>query len=1369
MARDNEVTTNGTDAYIDRPKPSRTPPKEVTGNADISNKPSDDSSYLTDETNNITLAEAEAQVASLLNKTSKTPKEMVSKLASEGNFNFNQLRGIFNRSKSRSVTTIPAWFTRNVSMTSMLKIHNFQRTTQMKYMSKSLSLAYKRTSLLRGIYDKLSDVGDILIRKTDAVKVNTGVSAEVNYEKREEENDPLAFAKDMAKDAVKGYLKDTGKGIVNRVLGGKTIGQSLNKVRENTTGVIHESISDWRGEDSRLTKAAGAIHRALGKIPGRGLVKEGSWIDNNIKAGASLYNNYAPDFIKDKFGFKAVRDDKTEDKRTSEQKRDDFSKTWREEQISLLKEIRDDVARSSKTLLPGERTVTSDDIATTRRRRRKSPSRRRRSTQVDTTTRPPQTRSKSQNRRRQKESTPETPEHPTVEPTTREETKSRRERTKERVNQATESTKAQREKIRESVIDHYTPETKEEVQGVKSRLRDRLGSNLKRQKRRAAITARRLLRKGRGITPAAHAAATATALTAGNTLAALKSKVSSSTQHYKDKLAESLHRNEDAHKAFAEHEKELSQPHERKRTFLDDLEDKAKGFLGDMAEDAAEHLLEKPFKRVGKRLLRRGSIYRRLAGRKLARKFRSGSFSPREAFSSSLEKTKGILPKARELAGSSRTRLSGLAKAGKEMGLKGMWSKAKGLKPSISTIKDLIPSFGKKGASATRVARAAKAAGVAEGVGEVAKMGRLARLGLGVGKMAMGGIGGLIGDAVLDKLDNQVDAHFKQGSVANRLGHTATAAGHGAITGAAIGSFIPFVGTTIGAAVGAGAGALLANTDLISKGFHAAGEAIFGTKAHVDNQGKFVPGKDGAMGTISKGFQDFGMMFAKAGAASTGMDISTIKNHVGGPYQPNNYNAAVTPDGNYKSRVGDNATFRVATSPNRYKITNDGAYKATLNALPKPLLARLNETHNQGLVYAVYSTAKQFGAKQAARLITDVWTIRPSQTDDELIDGIFEVRSSSLNKGDRGRFANRVQATFITSKEHDLAKGIASGRQTIDYDALAASTADARGNSLEAANDNAQYQTQSTLGANSNLPRGLRNNNPGNIRWAKMFKQYGATPESSGDNPGFAVFPSMEEGVAQMRNQIGRYQTESKWGKIDTVRDIIAKWAPPDENNTKQYIDFVAKQLGVNPTDHLGLLTGKQVSTVMKAISVMENGNQAKTIFPVIDKVLAPETLDDKAAVGQGSDLPTPNALSKPSSANIARATVPSSRESASIVRNTPTSSSDAATLSATRGSVVRTSTTPANSNTTLPANSDPKLISHTESISNNTDRSVALLQRISDSLEAQHALAKQTAESGASKAPPVVVNNMNNTTIPSSTRDSLSFSNNREKHAHIG
>ena len=89
-------------------------------------------------------------------------------------------------------------------------------------------------------------------------------------------------------------------------------------------------------------------------------------------------------------------------------------------------------------------------------------------------------------------------------------------------------------------------------------------------------------------------------------------------------------------------------------------------------------------------------------------------------------------------------------------------------------------------------------------------------------------------------------------------------------------------------------------------------------------------------------------------------------------------------------------------------------------------------------------------------------------------------------------------------------------------------------------------------------PRGIRNNNPGNIRrgtadWLGMV---------SGDDQEFVTFSHPVYGIRAMARVLKNYQ---RIHGLKTVREIINRWAPPVENDTGAYVEHVAKSLGVDP------------------------------------------------------------------------------------------------------------------------------------------------------------------------------------------------------------
>lgn len=119
-------------------------------------------------------------------------------------------------------------------------------------------------------------------------------------------------------------------------------------------------------------------------------------------------------------------------------------------------------------------------------------------------------------------------------------------------------------------------------------------------------------------------------------------------------------------------------------------------------------------------------------------------------------------------------------------------------------------------------------------------------------------------------------------------------------------------------------------------------------------------------------------------------------------------------------------------------------------------------------------------------------------------------------------------------------------------------------------------------GGGKSLPRGIRNNNPGNLNFAG---QAGATKEG-GPNGRFAVFGSMQEGVAALVRQIGLYVKRGR----NTIRKILEVYAPPGENNTNAYIAAVSKALGIGPDDALDTENAQQVMGLVRAITNHENG-----------------------------------------------------------------------------------------------------------------------------------------------------------------------------------
>lgn len=113
------------------------------------------------------------------------------------------------------------------------------------------------------------------------------------------------------------------------------------------------------------------------------------------------------------------------------------------------------------------------------------------------------------------------------------------------------------------------------------------------------------------------------------------------------------------------------------------------------------------------------------------------------------------------------------------------------------------------------------------------------------------------------------------------------------------------------------------------------------------------------------------------------------------------------------------------------------------------------------------------------------------------------------------------------------------------------------------------------------VPRGIRNNNPGNlertgIAWKGMSPQQG--------DPRFIVFSEPKWGVRALARVLKTYEGRG----LDTVRAIVNRWAPPTENNTSAYVAAVARALGVSPDARIDVTA--RLPELAGAIIRHENG-----------------------------------------------------------------------------------------------------------------------------------------------------------------------------------
>lgn len=96
------------------------------------------------------------------------------------------------------------------------------------------------------------------------------------------------------------------------------------------------------------------------------------------------------------------------------------------------------------------------------------------------------------------------------------------------------------------------------------------------------------------------------------------------------------------------------------------------------------------------------------------------------------------------------------------------------------------------------------------------------------------------------------------------------------------------------------------------------------------------------------------------------------------------------------------------------------------------------------------------------------------------------------------------------------------------------------------------------MASSTKLPRGIRNNNPLNIRIGNVWLGEVMNPTDKS----FEQFVQMEYGIRAgfviLRRYIRRYG-------FNTISEIVSRWAPSSENNTAAYVSRVSQLTGIAP------------------------------------------------------------------------------------------------------------------------------------------------------------------------------------------------------------
>lgn len=122
-------------------------------------------------------------------------------------------------------------------------------------------------------------------------------------------------------------------------------------------------------------------------------------------------------------------------------------------------------------------------------------------------------------------------------------------------------------------------------------------------------------------------------------------------------------------------------------------------------------------------------------------------------------------------------------------------------------------------------------------------------------------------------------------------------------------------------------------------------------------------------------------------------------------------------------------------------------------------------------------------------------------------------------------------------------------------------------------------------------PRGLRNNNPLNIRRNRKTTWLGQSEKQ--EDRDFVQFTTMAYGYRAAFKTLQNYRVLYD---LMTLRQIIQRWAPPTENHTDEYVKSVARETGINPD---ALLPSPRKSKmlwvrIVAAMHLVENGMMPK-------------------------------------------------------------------------------------------------------------------------------------------------------------------------------
>lgn len=175
----------------------------------------------------------------------------------------------------------------------------------------------------------------------------------------------------------------------------------------------------------------------------------------------------------------------------------------------------------------------------------------------------------------------------------------------------------------------------------------------------------------------------------------------------------------------------------------------------------------------------------------------------------------------------------------------------------------------------------------------------------------------------------------------------------------------------------------------------------------------------------------------------------------------------------------------------------------------------------------------------------------------------------------------------MNRKQKNIALGLGA-ILLLFWDKLSAKPAGGSGSVPPVNATNSALANFSYLGQ-SGLPRGMRNNNPGNLKISGSPWQGKISVKQNTDGT-FEQFTSYVWGLRAMIKLL-RDTYIGKWN-LRTLSAIISKYAPNTENDSQAYINFVSQKTGIGPYQQVNT-DYHTMKKIVKAMAEMENGRPA--------------------------------------------------------------------------------------------------------------------------------------------------------------------------------